>query len=357
MNKELQKIISENKVSKDNAKKLLEAFGAPFTEAGEILADYIKEDEHGNPVLSLADSAIKVEDEDDSATMAAAREKRLKLWHIKCAAENKRKNLKEDSLRIGRAIDAAAKAIKLPVEIAEKYLESQEKYAELLAEKRRLLIIESRGAILQKYVERADLYKFEDLTDDDFNKLIADLKKQKFEREEEARLAEEKRKAAVEAERKRQANIEAENAKLKKEAEERENELRIEREASAKKEAEAHAEAKKIQDAKDAELRAERKKREAIEAEQRAKTEMEAKEKAEAEAEIARAKAKADEAERQALLAPDKDKLITFSNALEIVRKQKLPAVKTKQAQDVVNLIDRMLIGMQMIILAKSKEL
>jgi len=84
---------------------------------------------------------------------------------------------------------------------------------------------------------------------------------------------------------------------------------------------------------------------------------MEAKEKAEAEAEIARAKAKADEAERQALLAPDKDKLITFSNALEIVRKQKLPAVKTKQAQDVVNLIDRMLIGMQMIILAKSKEL
>ena len=133
---------------------------------------------------------------------------------------------------------------------------------------------------------------------------------------------------------------------LKKEAEARESELRAEREANAKKEAEAHAEAKKIQDAKDAELRAEREKREAIEVKQR--------EEAEADR---RAKDAELEAERTAMLAPDKQKLVAFAKGLQIVRIEKLPAVKTNKAQELINYVDDELKRLAEYLIKEAKEL
>ena len=159
----------------------------------------------------------------------------------------------------------------------------------------------------------------------------AEAKIEALKKAEEARLAE------IEAEKVRQAERDAENLKLKKEAEAKEVEMQKEREANAKKEAKAQAEAKKIQDAKDAEIKLERDKREALEAEtHRIVAENNAKQ-AEIDNAVIKEREEKEEAERQALLSPDKDKLIAFAKAVETIRTTKLPAVKTKQAQEAIN--------------------
>lgn len=84
-------------------------------------------------------------------------------------------------------------------------------------------------------------------------------------------------------------------------------------------------------DAKAAELEAQAARDKANKLEQE-KRDREAREKAE------REKAEADE--RAAMLAPDKTKLLTLADGLEMVRTTKLPALKTKQAQEIVNDID-----------------
>ena len=117
--------------------------------------------------------------------------------------------------------------------------------------------------------------------------------------------------------------------RLRKEAEERDAKAAEERKAQAEKDAKAQAEREAEQKAAQAKLDEERKKREAIETEQRL-----AREKAAAE------QREAEERERQSLLAPDKQKLTQFAEALDMIRDNKLPAVKSKQAQDVLNIVE-----------------
>jgi hypothetical protein len=102
----------------------------------------------------------------------------------------------------------------------------------------------------------------------------------------------------------------------------------------------------KYDEQRDAELKAEREKAAALEQQNRDREQREA-----------AAKAAADEAERTALLAPDKTKLQTFADALEMIRTTKLPAVKTKQAQDIVNDIDAELQRLKANITAKANRL
>jgi len=331
MTDQLQVILDEQNVAQENAKQLIEAFGAPFTEAGEILSTY---------------KDIAVTDESQKDLMAEAREKRLILKKIRTGVEAKRKELKENSLRTGKAIDGVARYIKENIEPAEEYLELQEKFAEIKEAERAAVVKAERIERLSKYTDDLSVYNLDIMQEETFDKLLADLKAAY-----DARVAKEKEEAeAVEkarlAEVERQKAIEAENAKLKADAEEREKALEAERKEAAAKQAEADAIRDKELQAERDKVEAERKKREEIEAEQK-----EALAKAEAERQAA------EEAERQSLLAPDKEKLLTFSDALEIIRREKLPAVKTKQAQDVVNLIDEMLIKMQGIITSKAKDL
>lgn len=124
-----------------------------------------------------------------------------------------------------------------------------------------------------------------------------------------------------------------ENAKLKAEAEARETQLAIERKEAAEKQAKIDAE-------KEKELLQKRAKREALEREQREKEEAVAREQARIEAEERKYKEEAEKAERNALLAPDKEKLISFANGLDTVRKERLPALKSKQAQDIINQVE-----------------
>jgi hypothetical protein len=329
-------------ISNDEASSLMSSFGLPLVEAGPLL-DSCKD--------------ICVTDELDLVTMKLARETRLKLSKIRCSVENTRKDLKSEFLRKGDAIQAVANYIKEAIEPAEKYLELQEKFADIKKAERDAKIKSERIEKLMQYTDNISMYNIDGLEDDTFEFLLTKVKKEyddkiSAEKDETERLEKE------EAERKaEQERIVAENARLRKEAEEKEVALAIERKKEAGKQAKIDADNQRKFDEANAAIVAEREKRETIEAEQRKKDEFIAREKADKEAAEAKSIADAKKAEMDALLSPDKDKLISFSAALEKIRKEKLPAVKTKQAQDVVNIIDEMLIKMQNIIMSKAKEL
>jgi hypothetical protein len=310
----LQVILSEQNIAKENAQLLIKAFGAPFEEAGKILAEH---------------KMIVVTKEDDFALMAEARSKRLALKDIRVGVEKKRKELKEDSLKTGKAIDSVAKFVKEIIEPAEAYLEQQEKFAEIKRAERAAKIKSERIEKLMQYTDDLSLYNLDEMTEDQFTGLLTTLKNQHEAKIAEQKKLEDERIAKEKAEAEERERISKENERLRKEAEEREIEAAKERKAAEQREADLRAEREAEQKAAQAKLDEERQKREAIEAEQR-----EERQKAEI------AKREAEEQERNALLAPDKQKLNSFADALDIIRDTKLPAVKSKQAQDVLNIVE-----------------
>ena len=341
-NNELQRILTEQNVAQENAKQLLEAFGAPFEEAGEILAGY---------------QSIKVTSEDQVELMAEAREKRLALKKTRVEVEHKRKELKADILKTGKAIDSVAKFVEEIIEPAEAYLKQQEKFAEIRQAERKAQLKAERIEKLMQYTDDVSLYNFDEMTDDQFTSLHATLKAQHEAKLAEAKRLEDERIAQAKAEAEEQERIRQENIKLKAEAETREKAYQLEQaklaKEQAKKDAEAQAIRDRIQKEADEKLAVERAEREKLEAENRARLQAEAEAKAKAEAE-AEAKAKA---EAEALLAPDKNKLIKFAGGLDIIRTTKLPAVKSNQAQHIVNKIEANLAKLAEAIREESKGL
>lgn len=318
-------------ITDDEASSLMVTFGVPLTEAGKILDTY---------------QEIVVTDESQTDLMASAREKRLTLQKIRTGVENTRVELKAEHLRKGNAIQAVANYIKEEITPAEDYLKLQEKFAEIKQAERAAKVKAERIEKLMQYTDNISMYNIDNLEDETFDFLLAKVKKE-YDDNVAAEKAEIERLAKEESDRKaEQDRIIAENAKLRKEAEEKEAALAIERKKEADKLAKLEADRQKELAVERAKVETERAKLQAIEDARRADEEK-----------ALIAQREADEAERKALLSPDKDKLISFSNALEIIRKEKLPAVKTKQAQDVVNLIDDMLIKMRNIIETKAGEL
>lgn len=395
---QLQVILDEQNVPAENAKALLEAFGAPFTEAGLILSEFDTDDD-GN--LIPGKNTIVVTDESETELMEQARTKRLALKRIRTGVENKRKELKEDIVKTGRVIDAVATYVKNTIEPAEKYLELQEKFVEIQRAEKAAKLKAERIEELSKYTDDLSIYNFDTMREEAFVKLRDDLKaaqEEKLRKEkEEADRIEAERLAEIE----RQKEVEAENARLKEEArakEEAEQVIRSrinattalglvwndEKQAYIKDEFVVTAqEIKELNDSqfnalvsviqkkldqiakeneraaeierKDREAQAERERKKA-EADRLAREKLEKDEQDRKEKE-AKAQREREDAERAEILAPDKDKINKFNDALGIIRADKLPAVKSKQAQDIVNDIDEMFVKMQQYIAEKVKAL
>lgn len=324
-NDQLQVILTEQNVAKENARQLLDAFGAPFEEAGKILAEY---------------QTIVVTEEDQFDLMADARSKRLALKNIRVDVEKKRKELKEDSLRTGRAIDSVAKFVKEIIEPAEEYLETQEKFAEIRQAERAAKLKAERVEKLMQYTDDLSLYNMDAMTDEQFDTLLATLKAQHEATLAEQKRIEDERIAKQKAEAEEQERVRAENAKLKQEAEKREIAVAEERakaeRAAATAKADADAREAKLRAEREAEQKAsqakideERRKREAVEAEQHA--------------ELQRAEAdrkRQEDDKRKALLAPDKEKLLALAATIEATE---LPALASKDAQAVLNQVEELL--------------
>lgn len=324
-NNKLVTVAKESGLAEQKQHMLLASFGEYFTSALTI-------------INQSQDLEVTSEDQKDEIEQASIARKELKK--LRCEAENQRKSLKESALREGQAIDKMFNVIKEIIKPEEDRLEQHEKFAERMAAERFARTCAERKARLLEYVEDAGFYKYENLSDDAFDQLIKQLEDARVAREKAEREAAE----AAEAERQRleaeriarekataeeAERIRKENEKLKAEAAAREAEIAKQRVAEEKRlQAERLEQNRKIA-AERAKAEEERKKREAIEAEQRAKAE-----------EQAKAKAEAAEAERQALLAPDKEKLVKFADSIAQIE---APLVSDDKARDLITATKRYL--------------
>lgn len=271
---ELAVVASDNGLEQTKVEVLLANFGRAYGEA---------------KALAAGATNLVVTEEGQTALMQEARSKRLALKNVRVEVENTRKTLKEQSLREGKAIDGMANIIKALIVPVEEHLEHQEKFAELKQAERKAARHAERIEKLSQYVPDVSLYSLDDMADETFDNLVASSK-EAFEAQQAAQVkAEADRIEAAKAEAEEQERIRQENIKLKEEAAN-----------------------------KEAEIAAERKKREDIE---RAEADRLA-------AEAARV-AEADEAARKALLAPDKEKLLALASAIDAL---KLPSVASHDA-------------------------
>lgn len=380
---ELANLVNEQQLSDDSAKSLVEAFGGPFNDAGKILADFSTDEKSGE--LIVGDNAIKVTDVNQIKEMSEAREKRLALRQARITIENKRKELGEDALRTTQAINKIAKTLKDQIEPVEKYLETQEKFKELHEKAQAAERLTKRTEAIAKFTDPT-MYNLESMAEESFQELLIKLEREAAEKAEAERKAEEERVAAEKAERERQAQIAEENKRLQAEAEEQRlanerklarvnqvtalgmvwqdslqaykldeftvsaqdivelNEVKwkvllsdIEKKVTEQREAAAAA-----QRAEQAEREAQlQKEREAAEAERKRREELEQQE-AERKAAAEKAQREKEAAEREALLAPDKDKIRAVIPKLAAI-KAELPATKEANAQELVKTIDAML--------------
>jgi len=276
-----------------------------------------------------------------------ARAARLELKGLRVAAEKKRKELKEDSLRMGRAIDGANNILKAIIIPLEKSLEDIEK------EEERRIAAEEAARTAKRVEEYRGFHDeslpFPDLsgmTDEQFSatlknaKTLHELKEKERARIEAERLQKEKE----EAEAREKQRLE--NIRLKKEAEAREKQIAKEREEAAKERAKAEAKAKKEAEAREAKLAAERAKVEA-----KAKKEAAARRAAEEEAQKlkeaeearrekeAAEKAAKEKAAKEKAAAPDRDKILAFAKS---IRGIEAPSVKSDEAKEVcLNITDK----------------
>lgn len=314
--------------------------------------------------------AIKVTEATQLTEMKQAREARLALKDVRVNVDKRRKELKEDSLKKGKAIDGVANLLKSLIEPTEEYLQQQEDFAKIAEEKRKRELKESREQLLQPFGITTDFYDLSNMPQEQFDVLYSNSKDAYEKRIAEEKKAEEERiaqeqRAILNRKReveiapylqftegstselghieesafqvmltqlrqaksdydKEQQRIREENERLHKEALAAEAEARKQREEAERKLAEerakaereakearekAIAEQERMRKEAQAKIDAEKKERERVEAELRAKAEAEAKAKAEEEARM--------EAE---LSKGDKEKFQDFINDLEALK-------------------------------------
>jgi len=268
-----------------------------------------------NPILEGANAliaesrAITVKGVSDVAGMRKARAARLKLKDIRVAVEKKRKELKEASLREGKAIDGMANIAKFVIVPAEESLQEKEDFVKREQEKVVAAMVEDRTGKLMAFEVDCQHFDLAGMTEEAFAALLS--------------TSEMGHKAKKQAEEQERQRIEAEREKAEKEAEEREKTRRDEMDRIA-------AENAKLQEAKDkadkeamkadaarlkAEAETERVRKEAKDKADKEAREQAEKERAEKEAELARVKDEK-EAEQARLAAPDKDKLTALDAAI-----------------------------------------
>jgi len=254
-------------------------------------------------ITTLLGDAKTVTDAKNPEHQKQAREVRLGLKRVRCDVERARKDLKDESVRYGKAVDGYANVLKFLCEPVEADLLRIEQYAERIEAARIQKIIDERTAILESLDCDAKSYNLGQMDEKQFEGVRKMAARQKEEREEAAAKAEADRLAKEKAEADERKRIEAENKKYKAELAKKEAQQKKEREAERKK------------------LLAEREKREAAEAEAAA---------LKAEQEQAEAKA---EAERLRIeQAPDKVKLLAIASVLLDI---KTPKFDTEEGEDI----------------------
>lgn len=251
-------IITENPLV-----KMVEESGLEKTKA-QILLDNFKNYFEVAAKWEAQAKTIKVISENQESDMKIARVGRLELRDMRITLEKKRKELKEQSLREGKAIDGIANALKAVIIPIEEYLEQQEKFVEIQENKKR----EAMRIEIEKKLEEERIAK-EKAEEEERLRIKLENEKLKKEAEQREKLLFEER-AKAEAERKKQdetLRLEREKAELEKRKQE--EELRKQKEESDRIQREIEAKSRAEQDRikKEAEAKAEdqRKEKERLE--------------------------------------------------------------------------------------------
>lgn len=225
---------------------LVQQSGLEKSHAQEVLDNFIGFFESAKK-WEIEARGINVTDMTQTGLMSKAREIRLQLKDIRVNAEKVRKELKEQSLREGKAIDGIANIIKALVVPLEEHLEKQEKFVELKIAKELDERNTKRIAELTPFVTDVTFYNLRDMDEESYKKLLVSsmeafkaqkkaekeaeeerIRKEKEDREERIRIQKENEKLREEARKKNE-----EIARIRKEEEEKrrkENEERIARE-------------------------------------------------------------------------------------------------------------------------------
>lgn len=331
---QLQVVAQESGLEPSKTEVLLSKFGGYFAEA-KAIAQGAKD--------------IVVKDETDITTMAIAKEKRLDLKRIRVEAEKTRKELKEQSLREGRAIDGIANVIKALIVPVEEHLEAQEKFAERLIAQKEADTERYRFSELSRYVDDASVYSLhpKNLSDEAFEKL---LENSRFAFEAKKKAEEQAEKERIELQKKKDITYEREltlaryhgflpddfQLSLDTTEKEYESALKFARDKKAKYEQEQleiKLQNEKLQKEKE---RAEKAKAEAEEKLRKEKLAQQLKEKEAKEAEEARIKAEEEE-RRKLLLAPDKDKLLRLVKDIHSVQRPHLESMEASEILEKAN--------------------
>ena len=297
---DLTKAVQESNLPTSKAEALEAAFMPFFEQAAK----------HCETAFS-----IKVTNIGQTAAMGDARRERLALREIRVAKEKVRKQVKEDALREGKAIDKIANFLDSVIEPMEKYLSDQEEYGKRLQEKIQAEQRDLRVCEFGKYIEflppGVDLGT---IAEEEHAKLLLYAKAQWNEREAEQNRIENER---IEREQREAADREAmraENDRLRKENEAREAAMREER-----------AEYERLQREHEAAIAAERAERERLERAERERIAAENRAKMEAD-NTERERIRKEQAEKEAqgkaaMEAPDKEKLLSYAKELHACMK------------------------------------
>ncbi len=361
---DLVRIINESGLEKSKSDVLIENFSNYF----EIAKEWDNKAKQ-----------IVVTSKDQVEDMKTAREGRLMLQKKRTAVEHTRKQLKENSLREGKAIDNIAKILTGLIEPIETYLEDQEKFIERQEAKERQIKREARELETRDYSEFIPYgLDFGNMTDEDYALILNGAKLQAKAKvdaimEEENKRIQEERLNTIEQQRKieiapylqfvstsndlrnmkdedfssllaslqeakkqydiEQNKIRIENERLKAEAEAKEKELAKER---AKLESERLAneeKAKKEKEIADAKLKAEKEANNKKQADLQAKLDEQERLRKLEEKRIADEKKATLEAEKKAKKAPDKIKLSELVKTIESIQ---MPELKSEEGQKII---------------------
>lgn len=247
---------------------------------------------------------VRVTDVSQVREMKLARELRLAIKDTRVSSDRLRKAMKEGILRQGKAIDGCHAVIEFICAPIEEDLLKQEKFAEE-QEKARVarLTAERTEAVAPYDANIANFYRLGEMADADWNALFETVKRTFETKVEQARLAEEARKAALAAEEVAKAAQAAENDRLQAEVEETK---RLAKEAAAQAVEQAKV-AKRAADAEARRLRIEKEAAEEVARQAKAASEL-------------KAKRELDEAEDRARQAARQAELEMFK-AHEVARK------------------------------------
>lgn len=307
MSNELTKIIEKEKLPITQSEFILKEFQTIFEKAKEY---------------ELKAREIKVTDISQVAEMKKARTIRLELKNLRVEANKKKVDMKEDSLRTGRAIQGIYNCVEALIVPMEEYLEKQEKFAENIEKEKRLKKYEERINVLSKFVLDTSVYNLQEMSEAGFQELLKASELVYNQRIEETQRVEAARLKREEEDRIENERIRFENNKLKEEQKIKDDLIAKQNKEKADliaKQQKELADEKKKRDEQDAKFAKEEEKRqEEISKRNAIKIQEEIK--------IA-------EEKRKAELAPDKDKLINLSNDYANF---KFPEVGSEQANAVL---------------------